>query len=144
MFLFILMVGLALILGATIALRYLFNYPLPWSNTISRYAYIYIVLLGTAVSYMEGQHATIDFVYNAASKRIKVVFDVLHYAVMMFLSIVLIVIGMNHSISMWQVSPPILPWLPLGVVYLSVPICAAVMLVFLIKKMLEIKMQIEG
>jgi TRAP-type C4-dicarboxylate transport system permease small subunit len=137
--LFIIMTGMGLVLGANIALRYLFNQPLNWSNTISRYAYIYIVLLGTAVSYIEGQHASIDFVYNAAPKRLKILFNFCHYLVMMFLSAVLIIIGTKHSIGMWHVSAPILPWLPVGIVYLSVPICAAVMLVFLVQKMFELR-----
>jgi len=137
--LFILMVGMALVLGANITMRYLFNHPLPWSNTISRYAYIYIVLLGTAVSYMEGSHAKIEFIYDAVPKRFKIVFDFFHYIVMMFLSLVLIIVGIKHTITMWYVSPPVIPWLSVGVVYLSVPICAIAIFVFLIQKMLEIK-----
>jgi TRAP-type C4-dicarboxylate transport system permease small subunit len=137
--LFIIMTGMGLVLGANIALRYLFNQPLNWSNTISRYAYIYIVLLGTAVSYIEGQHASIDFVYDAAPKRLKIWFNFCHYLVMMFLCAVLIIVGTQHSIAMWHVSAPILPWLPVGIVYLSVPVCASVMLVFLIQKMFELR-----
>ena len=137
--LFIIMVGMGLVLGANIAMRYLLNQPLNWSNTISRYAYIYIVLLGTAVSYIDGQHASIDFIYNAAPKRLKIWFNLCHYLVMMFLSAVLIIVGIKHSISMWHVSAPILPWLPVGIVYLSVPLCAVVMLVFLIQKMFELR-----
>jgi len=137
--LFVIMTGMGLVLGANIALRYLLNQPLNWSNTISRYAYIYIVLLGTAVSYIEGQHASIDFVYHAAPKRLKILFDFCHYLVMMFLSALLIIVGIQHSIGMWHVSAPILPWLPVGIVYLSVPICAVVMLLFLIQKMLELR-----
>lgn len=137
--LFIFMVGMALVLGANISLRFLFNQPLSWSNTISRYAYIYIVLLGTAVSYMEGSHAKIEFIYDAVPKRFKIVFDFFHYIVMMFLSLVLIIVGIKHTITMWHVSPPVVPWLSVGIVYLSVPICAIAIFVFLIQKMLAIK-----
>jgi len=138
-FLLTLMIGMALVLGANIILRFFFNYPLFWSNTISRYAYIHIVLLGTAISYMEGQHAQINFVYDALPRGFKIVFDVLHILVMMSLSIVLVIIGIKKSVSMWNVHAPVIPWLSVGIVYLAVPICAAVMAVFLIQKLSEIK-----
>ena len=138
-FLFVLMVGMALVLGANITMRFLLNQPISWSNTISRYAYIYIVLLGTAVSYIEGQHAQIDFVYDAIPRRFKIVFDVLHIAVMMFLSIFLIILGTKHTLGIWHVHAPVIPWLSVGIVYLSVPICAVVILVFLIQKLFGVK-----
>jgi len=138
-FLFVLMVGMALVLGANITMRFLLNQPISWSNTISRYAYIYIVLLGTAVSYIEGQHAQIDFVYDAIPRRFKIVFDVLHISVMMFLSIFLIILGTKHTLGIWHVHAPVIPWLSVGIVYLSVPICAVVILVFLIQKLFGVK-----
>ena len=141
--LFVMMVAMGLILGANIALRFLFEYPISWSNVISRYAYIYIVLLGTAISYIEGSHAKIDFIYDAAPKRLKSFFDLCHYLVMMFLCIILIIHGMKHVVTMWPVHSPVVPFLSIGVVYLSVPICAAIMILFLIQKILEIKFQTE-
>ena len=141
--LFFLMVAMGLVLGANIAMRFLFETPIPWSNVISRYAYIYIVLLGTAISYIEGDHAQIDFVYDAAPRKLKVFFDLCHYLVMMFLCIILIIYGMKHVITMWPVHSPVVPALSIGVVYLSVPICATIMILFLTQKILEIKFRAE-
>ncbi len=137
--LFIIMVGMALVLGANISMRFLFDNPISWSNAITRYAYIYIVLLGTAISYIEGSHAQIDAVYNLASPRLKAVFDLCHFLVMMFLCGVLIIYGTRHAITMWGVHSPVVKAMSIGVVYLSVPISAAVIFIFLIKKLFEIK-----
>lgn len=139
--LFVIMVAMGLVLGANIAMRFLFENPIAWSNVVSRYAYIYIVLLGTAISYIEGGHAKIDFVYTAAPQKLKVFFDLCHYLVMMFLCIILIVYGLKHVITMWPVHSPVVPSLSIGIVYLSIPICAAIMILFLIQKILEIKFQ---
>lgn len=136
--LFLILLAMGLVLGTNIILRYLFESPISWSNVITRYAYIYIVLLGTAISYIEGGHAQIDFVYNSVSKRKKAFFDLLHYLTMMFLCIILIVFGMKHVMTMWPVHSPVVNALSMGVVYLSVPISAAVMAIFLIKKILEL------
>ncbi len=137
--LFVILLAMGLILGANIVLRYFFENPISWSNVVTRYAYIYIVLLGTAISYIEGSHAQIDFVYNGVSKRTKAIFDLLHYLTMTFLCIVLIFFGTKHVITMWPVHSPVVKSLSVGVVYLSVPISAAVMIVFLVKKILELK-----
>jgi len=137
-FLFVLMVGLIFILGVNIVLRYFFDNPIAWSNTASRYSYIFIVLVGSGVSYIEGGHAQIEFVYDRAPKRLKFIFDLFHCVIMISVSLILIVMGLKHSILMWAVHPPIIPWFSVGIVYLSIPFCALLILLFLIKKILEL------
>ena len=137
--LFFIMTAMGLILGVNIIMRFLFNNPIAWSNVVTRYAYIYIVLLGTAISYIEGSHAQIDFVHAAASKKVQGVFDLMHYLSMIFLCGILIIFGTKHVITMWPVHSPVVKGLSIGVLYLSVPISAAVILFFLIIKMFDIK-----
>lgn len=140
--LFVIMVVMGVVLGANIALRFLFETPINWSNAVSRYAYIYIVLLGTAISYIEDGHAKIDVVYTAASPRLRVLFDLCHCLVMIFLCMVLIVYGMQHVMTMWPVHSPVVPFLSIGIVYLSVPVSAAIMIIFLVHKLLEIEIRV--
>jgi len=136
---FTLLTGMGLVLGLNIAMRFLFHHPISWSNEISRYAYIYIVLFGTAISYREGTHAKIDFVRNSVSKKMQNVFDIIHYLVMIFISIILIVFGTKHVITMWPVHAPVLTFLSVGIIYLSVPVSAAAILIFTICYMLDLK-----
>ena len=131
-FLFAIMVAMGVILAANITLRYLFEAPISWANVITRYAYIYIVLLGTAISYIEGSHAQIEFIYDRASKRTRAIFDLFHYMAMMFLCSILIIFGIKHVITMWHVHSPVLTSLSIGYLYLSVPISAALILFFII------------
>lgn len=131
----VLLVGMALVLGVNIFLRFFLDQPIAWSNTITRYAYIHIVLLGAAVSYMEGGHAQIEVFYQRVSPRIQIVFDLLHYGAMLFLCLVLTVMGAKHVVSMWHVHSPILAGFPLGVVYLAVPLCAVVMIIFIFQQL---------
>ncbi|MEX1326703.1 MAG: TRAP transporter small permease subunit, partial [Desulfobacterales bacterium] len=51
-FMVMLLIGLTLLLGASIAMRYFMGQPIPWANAVARYVYIYIVLIGSAISYM--------------------------------------------------------------------------------------------
>lgn len=137
-FLFVLMAGLICVLGANIVLRYFFHNPIAWSNTASRYAYIFIVLVGSGIAYIEGRHAQIDIIYEKAHPWVKLVFDIAHCTIMIGLCFVLIFEGMKHSLSMMPVHAPIIPWFSVGIVYLSIPLCGLLILLFLIKKALEL------
>jgi len=131
---FVELAGTMLVLGANVATRYLFNYSIVWSNNLSRYAYIFIVLLGTAVSYKLGLHAVISVAHNAVPKPVKKIFDIVHYAVMIFLSVILIVPGIQHVINMWPVNDPMLNF-SVGIIYIGVPLSALAILLFVVSQL---------
>ena len=133
-FLVILLIGLTLLLGASIAMRYFLGQPISWSNAVARYAYIYIVLIGSAISYMLDGHAMIESFYNVLPGRLKIVCDLAHYLVVMGLSAMLVVKGAKYAIKMWGVHSPVLTFFPMGIVYLSVPISFMVILLHLLRK----------
>ena len=135
----ILLIGLTLLLGASISMRYFIGQPISWANAISRYAYIYIVLIGSAVSYMLEGHATIESFYNLMPRGIKLVCDLAHYLIVMGLSIILVVKGTKYSISMWGVHSPVLPFFSMGIVYLSVPI--SFLIIFFLKSISFVKIE---
>lgn len=140
----VLLIGMGLVLGVSIILRFFFDQPVAWSNTITRYAYIHIVLLGAAVSYIEGSHAQIDVLYQWVPRKVKICFDLIHYGVMLFLCSVLVVMGAKHVVGMWHVHSPILVGFPLGVVYLAVPLCAVVMMIYIFQLLAGLKGRKEG
>ena len=133
-FMIILLIGLTLLLGASIAMRYFLGQPISWSNAIARYVYIYIVLIGSAVSYMLEGHAVIESFYNIMPRSIKMVFDFAHYLIVMGLSAILIFKGVKYTIKMWGVHSPVLPFFSIGIVYLAVPICFVIIFLYLLRK----------
>ena len=118
---------------------YVFSHPIPWANLLGRYAYIHIVLFGTAISYIEGSHAQVEVLYERVSGKTRIVFDVVHYAVMLFLCLVLTVVGFEHVFSTWSVHPPILACVPMGAVYLAVPLFALVTILYLLQLIVALK-----
>lgn len=133
-FMTILLIGLTLLLGASIAMRYLLGQPISWSNAVARYIYIYIVLIGSAISYMLEGHAVIESFYNIMPRGVKMVFDLAHYLIVMGLSLILIVRGTKYAIGMWGVHSPVLTFFPMGIVYLAVPICFVIIFLYLLRK----------
>ena len=133
-FMTILLIGLTLLLGASIAMRYFLGQPISWSNAVARYVYIYIVLIGSAISYMLDGHATIESFYSMMPRGFKMAFDLAHYLIVMGLSVILIVKGVKYTIDMWGVHSPVLSFFPIGMVYLAVPICFVIIFLYLLRK----------
>ena len=133
-FMVILLIGLTLLLGASIAMRYFMGQPISWANAVSRYVYIYIVLVGSAVSYMLAGHASIESAYNIMPRGVKMIFDLAHYLIVMGLSVILIVKGTKYAISMWGVHSPVLSFFSMGIVYLSVPISFLIIFLYLLRR----------
>jgi TRAP-type C4-dicarboxylate transport system permease small subunit len=133
-FMTILLIGLTLLLGASIAMRYFLGQPISWSNAVARYIYIYIVLIGSAISYMLEGHAVIESFYNIMPRGVKMVFDLAHYLIVMGLSALLIVKGVKYTISMWGVHSPVLSFFSMGIVYLALPICFVIIFLYLLRK----------
>ncbi len=133
-FMTILLIGLTLLLGASIAMRYFLGQPISWSNAVARYVYIYIVLIGSAISYMLDGHATIESFYSIMPRGFKMAFDLAHYLIVMGLSAMLIVIGVRYTISMWGVHSPVLSFFSMGIVYFAVPISFMIIFLYLLRK----------
>jgi len=128
------LIGLTLLIGVSIAMRYFLGQPIPWANAVSRYAYIYIVLIGSAISYMLDGHAVIESFFQAMPRRIKFVCDLAHYLIVMALSVLLVVKGLKYTVEMWSVHSPVLTFFPMGIVYLSVPLSFFIIFLFLLRK----------
>jgi TRAP-type C4-dicarboxylate transport system permease small subunit len=133
-FMTILLIGLTLLLGASIAMRFYLGQPISWSNAIARYIYIYIVLFGSAISYMLEGHAVIESFYSIMPRRIKMVFDLAHYLIVMGVSAILIFKGAKYTINMWKVHSPVLTFFPMGLVYIAVPISFMIILLYLLRR----------
>ncbi|MBW1856439.1 MAG: TRAP transporter small permease [Deltaproteobacteria bacterium] len=133
-FMTILLIGLTLLLGASIAMRYFLGQPIAWSNAVARYVYIYIVMIGSAISYTLEGHAVIESFYSIMPRGVRMVFDLAHYLIVMGLSAMLIVKGVKYTISMWGVHSPVLSFFSMGLVYLAVPISFMIIFLYLLRK----------
>jgi len=135
--LILLMVVLLVLLGFTIILRYIFNISISWSNEFLRFTFIYIVFIGTAISNKQESHAKIEFIYNKSPKNLKHIFTIVNFTVMIFISLIFIILGINQVIARWHTYAPVMTFLPMGFVYLSIVICGCMTLIFVILKILN-------
>ena len=65
---------MALLFGAfivQIVFRYVFNFPVGWTSELSVIAWLYIVLLGSALWLREGEEISFDLLTDAAGPRLR-------------------------------------------------------------------------
>ncbi|MFR6281512.1 MAG: TRAP transporter small permease [Lacrimispora saccharolytica] len=67
-FLVILMTAATLIVTAQIVTRYVFKIPLPWSEEVARYLFIWLVWVGASYATKERKHICIDVVTSRLPK----------------------------------------------------------------------------
>lgn len=67
----VLFIVLVVLVFTQVVTRFIINYPLSWSEEISRYAMIYIVFLGSALAVRTKDHIAIDFLLEIVNPKNK-------------------------------------------------------------------------
>ena len=114
---------------AQVFFRYVLAAPLPWSEELARYCFVWIVFLGAAIGLERGIHLGVDIFVNLLPPRLRTGLEVLSNAMIGCFAAAIIyaslpVIGMN----MLQRSPAI--GVQMSWIYIAIPVSMA--LVFLI------------
>ncbi len=114
---------------AQVIFRYVFAAPLPWSEELARYCFVWIVFLGGAIGLERGVHLGVDLLVNALPKPVRHGLDILTSTLIAGFAATIIyaslpVINMN----MLQRSPAL--GVQMSWIYVAIPISMA--LIFLI------------
>lgn len=126
-----------------IVFRFILNIPLPWSEELSRYAFVWSTTLGISI-YMRGRkHSSVDILENflpqGARRGLFVVIDLLcevFFAIMIFGGIKMV------SVTMRQISPSLS--IPMGYMYLSIPISGLIMALMSAENLLKLFCSPQG
>ena len=104
--------------------RYLFGMGAVWIPDVTRFLFIWMVFLGTALMHLSGRHLVIDYVQVRLPGRVRRAAEALVGAGMLGIAIVLIVVGWR--IMQIRMDIPYTGWeIPTGYAYLAVPVAAA-------------------
>ncbi len=114
-----------------VLIRFVFKYPLPWTEEVSRIAFVYSIFIGAAIAVREKTHLNIDVVLVLLPKGMARVITVLGTLLVgVFLSFVTwegIVLVRETGVQMTPVMQ-----IPFRYLYLIVPASGALMLLYLI------------
>jgi TRAP-type transport system small permease protein len=117
---------LALMSGATflnVVARYLFNSPVEWAEEFSRYSFIWLVFMAAVVATTHKKHIIIDIVVAYLPPRVQAGCRVMADLATLALMGILVVYGWVMVRAATQ--PMATLGLPQYLVYLAVPVCAA-------------------
>lgn len=122
---FLILMSLATFIN--VILRYFFNSPIEWAEEFSRYAFIWLVFMGAALSTKHKKHIAIDTVLLVMPKRVQALMLLLADLVSMALMLVLVYYG--WILMTFATQPTATMKIPQYWIYLVVPLSAALIVV---------------
>ena len=114
---------------AQVVFRYVVAAPLPWSEELARYCFVWIVFLGGAVGLSRGIHLGVDLFVNTLPARLRRRIDALTSALIAGFAATVIYASLPVlNMNMFQRSPAL--GVQMSYIYLAIPISMG--LIFLI------------
>jgi TRAP-type C4-dicarboxylate transport system permease small subunit len=124
-----LLAAMALMVFANVALRFLTDYSILWTEEASRYAMVWLTFIGAGPVLRYGGHIGIETLEQAAPRLAPAIRGAILALLAVFFG-VMIIVGVRYAILTWAQTTPVLE-VPIGAVYLAMPCGFALMLVHL-------------
>lgn len=123
--------------------RYVFNSPSAVSEVLSRYMFVWLVLIGSAYVFGLREHMAITYVRDKFSPRIGIIVDIVtEWGIAIFAFIVMWQGGYKASVrQMWQLDSAL--EIPMGVIYAALPISGALILIYFVINQLKLVHQFQ-
>ena len=131
----VLFAGIIIIGVIAVFFRYVLNNPLMWSEEIMRFAQIYLILLGSALTVREDGHTAIDFVPTFFLGK-HPVGKMIHFVITRLICVAGLVMMLPYSFQLMDKMGGTLSAalrIPMRYIYLSFPIGAVLMLLAFVK-----------
>lgn len=128
----LLLILMTVVICYQVVLRYGFKSANIWAEEFARYAFIWVVMLGSANALRNAQHIRIDFAVNALPSGVRRAIAVLNTVLIAGFLVILIDYGVGIAARTGnQISSGL--GLPMSFMYMSIPVSAGLMLVFAIE-----------
>jgi len=126
-----LLVTVCVVVLLQVGMRYLFAYPNPWSEEVSRFCFIWMSMLGASSAVEKRAHFGFDQVTKGLAPRVRSAVETFATVVVLVFSLALIVTGIAlMDLTVGERSSALN--LPLAVVYAAIPVSGALMVVHLL------------
>ena len=126
-----LVITVAVVVLLQVLMRYLFAYPNPWSEEVSRFCFVWVSLLGASLAVENRAHFGFDQVTRKLDPRMKRVVETGAELVVLTFAVLLIATGVAlMDLTMGERSPALN--LPVALVYAAAPVSGALMVVHML------------
>lgn len=139
-----LVASMTLLVTYQVLSRYIFNSPSAVSEVLSRYLFIWLVLIGGAYVFGLREHMAITFMRDRMSRSLRLVLEMLgELAVTLFALMVMVIGGYSGMMrQMGQLDSAL--QIPIGVIYAAIPLSGAMILFYCFYNQLVLGRQLFG
>ena len=117
------MAAIVLVVFVNVAMRYILNTGLTWSEEVAVNLFVWVIFLGAILAGLEGLHIKVDMLTSKLSKKMQKVFLVISSLCVLFAMSVLVVGGIDVvKVSHQNISSA--TELPFSYIAVSVVVCA--------------------
>lgn len=129
---------MVILLFAQVVSRYVFNFPVMWSEEIGRYLFIWIVYLGSSIAFIRKRHLKVDFLVRKIKEPYSTYLEVTVLSIIMIFLFFVFLYGLKYIGIYWDTPAYSIGYIKLGWVYASIPIGGILMILNIIRVILSI------
>ena len=120
-----------------VLIRFVFKYPLPWTEEIARIAFVYCVFIGATIAVRENSHLHVDALLVVLPKKVA---SALVFLGMLLVGVFLIFVTWQGIVLVRATGVQMTPVMqvPFKYLYLVLPVSGALMLLFLVANLLAL------
>lgn len=130
-------------LFAQVISRYLFNFPIMWTDEIGRYVFIWIVYLGSAAAFKNKSHLIVDVFTQKMPQKLQYYLNLFFHIVIILFLFLVFIFGLQYAMNNMSNPAYSTSIISLGVAYISVPVGALLMIINIIRVISE-DLKIKG
>lgn len=113
--------------------RYVLGTGSQWPEPISILLMVIFTFLGAAAAYRAGAHIAVAMLTERVPPEVRRVMASAVSVLMLLVSLFMVYYGTSLCIGTWQQSIPALPWMPVGLTYVPVPLGGFITLLFVLE-----------
>lgn len=125
----LLLVGIIVLVLLQVFQRYFTLFPVPWTEEMSRYLFVYLIFFGSALLIKEKGHITVDVVIERLPQRLQLLIFVLIYALILVLLYFFVRGMLDLTLGSTEVSGTSMSWFRMSYLYGGVLLGGALMIV---------------
>ncbi len=120
-----------------VLIRFVFKYPLPWTEEIARIAFVYCIFVGATIAVRENSHLQVDFLLVILPKRVA---RAAVFLGMLLVGVFLVFVTWQGVVLVLATGVQMSPVMqvPFKYLYLILPVSGALMLLYLVANMLAL------
>ena len=136
-FCIVIFIAMVLLTTYQVAMRYLFKSPSSISETLTRYLFVWLVILSATYVFGQRDHICISFLKDKLRPPVRRVVEIINHCVIIVFSVLVMLYGGQVIARMNMVQYDSILKIPTGIIYSIIPICGVIIVFFSILNILK-------